>query len=732
MNFGRLAHVNLVNLDPLAGLELGRVKEDCSALVIAMTELAQGNLTAHLSVQSEPADVARHPQIREFVEAFNSVVTSLQETAREFNTVTEASCHRLCYVGADSFLEGRACAEAMGKALEGRGQVAVLTSDYSSSGPEQRRKGFVSLIHEKYPQISIVATIAATENTEAAHNFASSVLHDHPALQGIYVTTGATPHSIAQAVVTAGKARQVKVIAHDFVDDTMRDIQAGVITATLGQDPFAQGHEPVIHLYNHLVAGWQPQVPRLLTHLDVVTGENYRLFWDPERGTIESEAVAQRRTQPADQRPVRPLRIAVLGREDSKFWNLVRDGVHAAADKLRNRSTTVEWIVPRENREQGIFAAEIYGPLIESLVEQKYDGLATGIFDKGYIPYINRAVAAGVPVITFNSEPTSLSGLVLSITEQAKKLMHMSQNLSGNISQVNQATLQISTAMNQVSQGTISQNEQMSLAHESLSSLLDNIDQVSTEARRGSEAAEDAAAAAHSGTEAVEKTLASMQSIRESVTDTANTVGKLGQHSEKIDTIIRLIGGIAYQIKLLGINAAIEAAHAGDFGAGFSVVAGEIRSLAERTAQATREITELVASVKTGIEEVEKVMSGGLERVAHGANLAEQAGKVLGEIRQTVKDDQSRLKKIAAAMADMQAFSHQVGQVMESVATVSEENAAAIEEVSASTRAMTSQLREVTGLAESLTKMSEAEQQILAKFSLAEDSRQTSFERTYR
>jgi len=723
MNFGRPSHPAQSGSNPLAGLGLDRVTEDCTALAVAMTELAQGNLTAHLTVKSETVDSGRYPQIRELVEAFNSVVKSLQETAHEFNAVTEAPCHRLCYVGADSFLEGRACGEAVGKALEGRGQVAVITSSYSAAGPEQRRKGFVSAIREKFPQISIVEMVEGTEQADKASACARALLKKYPALRGIYVTVGATPHDVAQTVVESGRGGHVKVIGHDLVDDTMRDIQSGAIEATLGQDPFAQGHEPVIHLFNHLAAGWQPPVPRLLTNLDVVTRENYQHFWHPDRGVIESEAVAQRRTRPVEKQPARPLRIAVLGREDSKFWDQVRDGVSSAAEKVRAYNTTVDWIVPRENREQGVIGSEIYGPLMESIVEQKYDALATGIFDEGYIPYINRAVAARVPVITFNSEPTSLRGLALSITGQARKLMDLSHNLADTIGHVNQATLQINSAMNQVSQGTISQNEQVSRTYESLGSLLKNIDQVSTEARRGSEAAEGAANAANAGTVAVEDTLSSMQSIRESVTETAKTVERLGQHSDKIDIIIKLIGGIAYQIKLLGINAAIEAAHAGQYGAGFSVVAGEIRSLAERTAQATHEITDLVASVKSGIEEVEKVMGGGLEKVAKGANLAEQAGKVLSEIRHAVEGNQSRLRKIAAAMAEMQAFSHQVGEVMESVATVSEENAAALEEVSASTREMTSQLDQVTRLAGSLTKMAEAEQQLLAKFSLTEDGR---------
>jgi len=704
---------------PVDDLARSLVTEDCRALTISMTELAQGNLTAQLAVRSRPLDPSAHPDASEFVELLNSIVASLQETAQEFNAVTETPCHRFCYVGADSFLEGRACGEAMGEALNRAGKVAVINSVPTASGPGVRRKGFISAIHERFPGIEIVTTVQATENPEIAFEATRKLLKECPNLQGLYVTAGATPHAVARAVVEAGRQGQIKIVAHDLVDETMRDIQQGIITATLGQDPFAQGHEPVMHLYNYLAAGWRPPAPRLLTHVDVVTRQNYEQFWHPDRGTIETEAVAARRSSPLPSNVGRPLRLAIVGREDSKYWDTVRDGVMAATEKLRPYNVTVDWLVPPENRSRGDISIEVYGPVLESAVSQKYDGMATGVFHKDYIPYINRAVTSGVPVVTFNSEPTSLRGLVFSIAEQAQRLMGMSQTLAVTINGVNQSTLQINSAMNQVSRGTIAQNEQVSQTHEALGALLKNIDEVSTEATKGSAAAETAAQATHAGAEAVEKTLASMQAIKQSVMETAQTVQGLGEHSKKIDIIIKLIGGIAYQIKLLGINAAIEAAHAGQYGAGFLVVAGEIRSLAERTAQATREITALVDSVQSQVREVQKVMGSGLDKVGQGAMLAEQAGKVLTEIREAVETNLQRLKTINTAMNEMQSFSHEVGGVMESVAAISEENAAAVQQVTASTKEMSSQLVDVTETAAALARMAESEQELLAKFNLS-------------
>jgi len=209
-----------------------------------------------------------------------------------------------------------------------------------------------------------------------------------------------------------------------------------------------------------------------------------------------------------------------------------------------------------------------------------------------------------------------------------------------------------------------------------------------------------------------------MRGIEEAVLNTAQTVAALGRESDKIDTIVKLISGIAYQVKLLGINAAIEAAHAGQYGAGFLVVAGEIRSLAERTSRASLEITQLIESTKGRIGEVERVMRSTLDRVSQGRILSDQGGKVLGEVRTAVIANLERLVAITSAISEMQAFSNQASAAMENVAAVSEENAAAVEEVTASTEEMSGQLEEVANLANALASMAKTTRELLAKFNL--------------
>jgi methyl-accepting chemotaxis protein len=702
---------------PLEELGGALVNKDCLALTIAMTELAQGNLTSRLSIQSEPLEQDRFPEHRQMTGVLNAILSSLQQSAAEFNNLTEVPCYRLCYVGADSFLEGRACGEAMGKALSGHGQVAIMAS-LAATGPELRRKGFVSLLYERYPGIQVVGFADTCEQPELTYSESTRFLRQYPNLNGIYVTAGATPHDAARAVNDCARTGLVKVIGHDLVDETMRDLMEGRITATLGQDAFAQGYEPVIHIFNHLTAGWQPPAPRLLTHLDLISRENFQHFWSPDKGVIESQAIAQRRSTPIGGPSRRALRIVVLGREDSKFWHAVRDGVFSAAEQLRSHNVHVDWLVPPENINHGSISAAVYGPHIESLVEQKCDGLAVGIFDQELVPFVNRAVEAGIPVITFNSEPTSLRGLVASIASQARRLLTLSQDLASRVESVTTSTGQIGSAMDQIAQGTISQNEQVLKTNEALSSLFHHINQVQSEVEQGAAAVRTAACAAASGAEAVGKTLSSMQSIRESVASTAETVRGLSQQSDRIDLIIKMINSIAVQIRLLGINAAVEAANAGEHGASFLVVAGEIRNLGDRTAQATREITELVNGVQKQISAVRDLMAAGIERTEAGAALAEEAGQALDEIRRSSETNQKILELIVTATTQMQSFSHQVERFMEALSRISEQNASSVEEVSAATREMTSQLEEARKLTLTLSEMSKSEQQLLARFNL--------------
>ncbi|RPI23541.1 MAG: hypothetical protein EHM61_19490 [Acidobacteria bacterium] len=699
-----------------AGCRLADV--DCDALRRAVSDLACGNLSASFQIDPQVLDTQAFPDRRQWVEVMNSISRALAAAAGEFNTITETPCLRLCYVGADSFLEGEMCGEAMGHAIGGSGTVAVITSAGVVS-LELRRKGFETRLREKYPQVRVLPP--ADVNPGTAESLADSVqaeserlIREIPNLAGFYVTRGGLPFACARAVERLNCEGRVRIIAHDLVDSTMQYLSRGIVTGTLNQDPFAQGHEPVIHMYNHLVAGWQPSAPRLLTHMELVTRENYPDFWDPAQGLkIPDQARYARPVAVAAQKRVR---IRVLGRADNPFFDMVTTGVTAAAEELRSLNAEVQVMIPEENRTRGLLSADVYGPLVEAAVADRVDGLVLGVFDSRLVPAINRAHQSDIAVITYNSEPGGLRSLIYSNIEQANKLLDLSSHMAHAVDQVRTATVHINSSMGQVAQGAQSQNDHVTRTNEALAELLKHIDEVSAEARRGAAEAEEVGESIQAGAQALETTLTDTTALRNSVTRTAETVGRLGEHSKRIDVIIKIIGSIATQVRLLGLNAAIEAAHAGKYGAGFLVVAGQIRSLAERTAEATREITQLVGTVQTCVLEVEKAMVSGLEKVGQTAKGAEQATKVLADIRESVATNQQRLANIAGSISKMQTFSHQVGESMDSVSAVSEENAAAVEEVTASTREMLAQLELARQMALDLSDIAEGEQQLLKKF----------------
>jgi ribose transport system substrate-binding protein len=251
-----------------------------------------------------------------------------------FNSETDAENNRLFFVGADLYLQGVTAAHAMAEAIGGEGKVGVITGFFAVEAHELRRTGFTDTIAAEYPNIEVVAEVENTDQGDIAFNQAQDMMLANPDLKGIYVTAGG-PFGAAAAVADAGMTGEVWVVSFDFVDETMQYVQEGVIYATIGQNPFAQGHDPAIRLFNYLVAGDVPPCARLVTEAAVVTAENIDSFWTPEGlvaaapppapgedGWFASQcaAVDEGTVGPLMVMPEEPLRIAISA------WKTIRSG----------------------------------------------------------------------------------------------------------------------------------------------------------------------------------------------------------------------------------------------------------------------------------------------------------------------------------------------------------------------------------------------------------------------
>lgn len=376
--------------------------------------------------------------------------------------------------------------------------------------------------------------------------------------------------------------------------------------------------------------------------------------------------------------------------------------------------------------------------------------------------------------LAFSTMIEKLNETVGQVSQSAINLDEAANQLSSASNQAGQATGQISTTIQQVAKGTTDQAgaitktaaavEQMSQAIEGVAKgaqeqsqavaraseiteqINSAINQVAGNAEAVTKGSALASEAARKGSDTVEQTLSGMQSIKTKVGLSAEKVQEMGLRSQEIGAIVETIEDIASQTNLLALNAAIEAARAGEHGKGFAVVADEVRKLAERSSLATKEIGSLINGIQNTVAEAVKAMEEGSREVENGVANANAAGAALTDIlnaaeavnaQAALASEASERMKLAseqlvvavdsvsavveentASTEQMAANSGEVNQAIESIASVSEENSAAIEEVSASTEEMTAQVEEVTASASELSSMAQALKAVVSQFIL--------------
>jgi len=229
------------------------------------------------------------------------------------------------------------------------------------------------------------------------------------------------------------------------------------------------------------------------------------------------------------------------------------------------------------------------------------------------------------------------------------------------------AATQISASSEELSQGSREQADQVTQISAAVEELAASVVEVARKAADASTNAERSGQVAGEGGQIVEQTVTGMESIRDAVTQGAQSVNELGKRGEQIGAVIQVINDIADQTNLLALNAAIEAARAGEHGRGFAVVADEVRKLADRTVKATEEIAESIQAVQNETGQAVSRMDSGTQRVTEGVDLANQAGGSLRQIVGNVAELGTMIQQIAAAAEEQSAASEEISQKMQSI-----------------------------------------------------------------
>jgi methyl-accepting chemotaxis protein len=272
---------------------------------------------------------------------------------------------------------------------------------------------------------------------------------------------------------------------------------------------------------------------------------------------------------------------------------------------------------------------------------------------------------------------TSVQQVSQAVENVAAGASHVSQNAQ----HTNVAVAQLTQAIDGIASGAADQARQVQQSSATALQMSTGVENVAEKANGVAAASQQTKASAEHGRRAVDQTVAGMAEIRQVVTQAAGKVQELGRLSRKIGAVVETIDDIAEQTNLLALNAAIEAARAGEHGKGFAVVADEVRKLAERSSRETKQISELIAQVQGGTREAVEAMESGAAKVEQGSGKADLAGKALAEILVAVEDTVTQVNSIAAAAQEMASSSRSVVEAMEGVSAVVEENSASTKEM---------------------------------------------------
>lgn len=292
-----------------------------------------------------------------------------------------------------------------------------------------------------------------------------------------------------------------------------------------------------------------------------------------------------------------------------------------------------------------------------------------------------------------------------SVNYTVEELRSLVGNVQSTVARVAQTTANVDTTSTEL---LAASNEQLHEIRETGRSVVDmagRINEVSVQAQESALVARQSLQAAESGLQAVQNAIGGMNSIRDQIQETSKRIKRLGESSQEIGEITELISDITEQTNVLALNAAIQAASAGEAGRGFSVVAEEVQRLAERSADATRQIAALVKAIQTDTQDAVGAMERSTQGVVEGAKLSDTAGTALTEIDQVSRRLAELIEQISNSASKEASLANDVANNIQHIFAVTEQTGEG-------TRSTATQVRELSAMAEEL-------RQSVARFKIA-------------
>ncbi len=355
--------------------------------------------------------------------------------------------------------------------------------------------------------------------------------------------------------------------------------------------------------------------------------------------------------------------------------------VNTALDKLVkiNNAQTREINQQADDEYRSAFSWVVGMLIVATLLTFLFAWLLT----RSIVKPIDQALVAAEAIAEGNlTQPIHAEGrdeaarLLLAMQKMQGKLRDTLQRISGSATQLASAAEELNSVTDEGARGLTQQNNEIEQAATAVNEMTSAVEEVARNAVSTSEASRDATTSASDGRDLVMETVSAIERMSGDVQSTADLIGHLAAESRDIGKVLDVIRGLADQTNLLALNAAIEAARAGEAGRGFAVVADEVRALAHRTQQSTSEIERMIGSIQGGTEQAVDSMRNSTERAESTLNIAKGAGMALETINGAIVQINERNLVIASAAEEQAQVAREVDRNLVNIRDLSVQTAA--------------------------------------------------------
>jgi len=324
----------------------------------------------------------------------------------------------------------------------------------------------------------------------------------------------------------------------------------------------------------------------------------------------------------------------------------------------------------------------------------------------------------GQLVAATNEMSNNTRELLSSIQSVSETVSSQSEELTQSAGEVKAGTEQIAITMEELATGSETQANSASDLSMSMGSFTDKVNEANTNGERIQQNSNKILEMTGTGSQLMQSSTEQMTTINDIVRDALEKMRVLDNQSQEISKLVSVIRDVAEQTNLLALNAAIEAARAGEHGKGFSVVADEVKKLAEQVALSVNDITGIVETIQTESSVVATSLENGYTEVEQGTEQIQTTGQTFNDIRSFVTEMVQNITTVSENLSDIVANSQNMNSSIEEIASVSEESAAGVEETAASAQQSSSSMEEVAGSSEHLATLAEELNELVGRFKL--------------